>query len=227
VRADASVPPVVFTNFLLANKPVAIGETSPLRQAIDHADTIELTYADRVISFEFAALSYRAPRQSRYRYKLEGFDDDWTEVGSTQRLVTYTNLDPGRYISRVTASNADGVWNEAGRALALIVGCAFGLYARRVNSLKRQRRALEAEIVERKRAEEALRASQDSLRCSNVQIQGLVGRLITAQEAERTRIARELHDDVSQHLAALSIALSGLKRQLPSEVARLQQLCPQ
>ena len=117
VQDDAYVPPVVFTN-LLANKPVAIGATSPLRQVIDQADTIELTYADRVISFEFAALNYRAPRQSRYRYKLEGFDDDWTEVGSTQRLVTYTNLDPGRYVFRVTAASADGVWNEAGRAIA-------------------------------------------------------------------------------------------------------------
>ena len=113
VQDDAYVPPVVFTNFLLANKPVAIGATSPLRQAIDQADTIELTYADRVISFEFAALNYRAPRQSRYRYKLEGFDNDWTEAGSTQRLVTYTNLHPGRYVFRVTAANADGV--ERGR----------------------------------------------------------------------------------------------------------------
>jgi ligand-binding sensor domain-containing protein/signal transduction histidine kinase len=242
VRVDAYVAPVVFTNFLLANKPVAIGETSPLRQAIDHADTIELTYANRVISFEFAALSYRTPRQSRYRYKLEGFDDDWTEVGNTQRLVTYTNLDPGKYIFRVTAANAAGVWIEAGRAIALvvtppwwatwgfrglafalIVGCAFGIYAWRVNSLKRQRHALEAEIVERKQAEEALRVSQNSLRRSNAQIQGLAGRLITAQEAERTRIARELHDDLNQELAALSISLSGLKRRLPSEAAEAQQ----
>ena len=195
-----------------------------------------------MISFEFAALSYRAPRQNRYRYKLEGFDDAWTEVGSTQRLVTYTNLDPGRYVFRVTAASADGVWNETGRAialvvtppwwatwwcrglaLALIVGGAFGIYAWRVNSLKRQQRALEAEIVERKQAEEALRASQDSLRRSNAQIQSLAGRLITAQEAERTRIARELHDDVNQQLAALSISLSGLKRRLPSEAAEAQQ----
>jgi hypothetical protein len=83
VRDDAYVPPIVFTNFLLANKPVAIGVTSPLSQAIDHTDRVELTYADRVLSFEFAALSYRAPRQNRYRYKLEGFDGAWTEVGST------------------------------------------------------------------------------------------------------------------------------------------------
>jgi hypothetical protein len=243
VRDDADVPPVVFTNFLLANKPVAIGETSPLRQAIDQADTIEPTYADRVVSFEFAPLSYRAPRQSCNRYKLEGFDDDWTEVGSTQRLVTYTNLDPARYVFRVTGANANGVWNEAGRApalvvtppwwaawrfrglaLALIVGCMFSIYAWRVNSLKRQRRALEAEIVERKQAEEALRASQDSLQHSNAQIQGLAGRLLRAQEAERTRIARELHDDISQQLAALSIAFSGLRRRLPLEAAEARVL---
>jgi signal transduction histidine kinase/ligand-binding sensor domain-containing protein len=239
---DAYVPPVVFTNFLLANKPVAIGATSPLRQAVDQTDTIALTYADRVISFEFAALNYRAPRQSRYRYKLEGFDDDWTEVGSTQRLVTYTNLDPGRYVFRVTAASADGVWNEAGRAIALVVtppwwatwwcrglalvlsvGGAFGMYAWRVKSLQRQQRALEAEIVERPQAEEALRASQDSLRRSNVQIQDLAGRLITAQEEERSRIARELHDNVNQQPAALSIALSSLKRRLPLEADEAQQ----
>jgi signal transduction histidine kinase len=249
VRDDAYVPPVVFTNFLLANKPVTIGATSPLRQAIDYTDRLELTYANRVISFEFAALSYRAPRQSRYRYKLEGFDDDWTEVGSTQRLVTYTNLNPGRYVLRVTAANAGGVWNEAGRAialvitppwwatwwcrglaLALIIGGVFGIYTWRVNSLQRQQRTLAAEIVERQQAEEALRASQDSLRRSNAQIQGLAGQLITAQEEERRRVARELHDDMSQQLAVLSIALSGLKRRLSSEgteaqqeVARLQQ----
>jgi two-component system sensor histidine kinase ChiS len=231
VRDDAYVPPVVFTNFLLANKPVAIGGTSPLRQAIDQTDTIELTYADRVISFEFAALSYRAPRQSRYRYMLEGFDDDWIEVGSTQRLVTYTNLDPGWYVFRVTAANADGVWSEAGRAitlvitppwwatwwcrglaLALIVGCAFGLYAWRVNSLRRQQRALEAEIVERKQAEGALRASQSSLRRTNAQIQSLAGRLMTAQEEERRRIARELHDVTAQDLGAVAVNLARLRR---------------
>jgi signal transduction histidine kinase len=61
------------------------------------------------------------------------------------------------------------------------------------------------------------------LRRSNAQIQSLAGRLITAQEAERAHIARELHDDISQQLAALSIAFSGLKRRLPSQAAEAQQ----
>ena len=102
-------------------------------------------------------------------------------------------------------------------------GARCGLYAWRVNSFQRQQRALAAEIVERKQAEKALRVSQESLRRSNAQIQGLAGRLITAQEAERSRIARELHDDISQQLAALSIACSGIKRRLPSEAAEAQR----
>jgi signal transduction histidine kinase len=226
VRDNKDVPTVVFTNFLIANQPVAIDKDSPLRQAIDVTDSIELTYVDRVISFEFAALNYRAPRQTRYRYKLEGFDTDWITVGSTQRLVTYTNLAPGKYVFRVTAANGAGAWDATGRAVALVVrppwwatwwfrtlafaltaGAATGLYAWRVSSLKRRRRALEAEIAERKQVEERLRASHR-------QIEDLAGRLITAQEAERTRIARELHDDVGQRVASLSIALSALKRKV-------------
>jgi PAS domain S-box-containing protein len=86
------------------------------------------------------------------------------------------------------------------------------------------------DITERKRQEHKLHEQETALRASYNQIQDLAGRLIVAQEAERTRIARELHDGVNQQLAALSISLSGLKRKLPptletlqSDVAELQQ----
>ena len=64
------------------------------------------------------------------------------------------------------------------------------------------------DITERRQAEEALRANEAALRQSHVEIEDLAGRLITAQETERARIARELHDDISQQLAAISIAMS-------------------
>jgi PAS domain S-box-containing protein len=72
----------------------------------------------------------------------------------------------------------------------------------------------DTDITARKRAEGAIEENLAALRASSEEIQSLAGGLIVAQEAERARIARDLHDDVSQELAGLSIALSNLKRQL-------------
>ena len=77
------------------------------------------------------------------------------------------------------------------------------------------------EITDRVRAQEALAASEAALRHSHARTRSLAGRLITAQETERTRIARELHDDVSQRLATLAIGLSSLKREVPPGCAHL------
>ena len=68
------------------------------------------------------------------------------------------------------------------------------------------------DITERRKAEEALRANEAALRQTHEEIEDLAGRLITAQEAERARIARDLHDDISQQLAAISIAMSECRR---------------
>lgn len=170
IQDDLSVPPVVITDFLLANKPVAIGEDSVLRQAIEVTDKLALSYEDRVVSFEFAALSYATPQKNRYRYMLEGFDTEWVEVGSDRRLVTYTNLDPGDYVFRVLGSNADGIWNTVGAtlpltitppwwqalwfrasALVLILGAVAGGLAWQQYQAQVQQRRLEAMVVERTR----------------------------------------------------------------------------
>src|SRR5262249_976950 len=73
---------------------------------------------------------------------------------------------------------------------------------------------LMVDITERKEAEEALRESEEALRKSYARIEDLAGRLIAAQEEERRHIARELHDDLNQQVAALAIGISRLKRQL-------------
>ena len=79
-----------------------------LKKAIPYVDSLTLPYRDNVFSFEFAALSYANSHKNRYRYKLENFEPGWNEVGSRQRLATYTNLDPGKYVFRVQGSNSDG-----------------------------------------------------------------------------------------------------------------------
>ena len=121
VRDNPYLPPVVLTSFKIFNKPVPIGAESVLKNAIPYADSLTLPHRDNVFSFEFAALSYANSQKNRYRYKLENFDRHWNEADSKQRLATYTNLDPGKYVFRVQGSNSDGVWNEEGVSLPILI----------------------------------------------------------------------------------------------------------
>ena len=89
----------------------------------EHDDGVDLDYDDDSVTFEFAALDYVSSQHNRYMYKLEGFDQDWIDLG-THRRVTYTDLNDGNYLLRVKAANADGVWNEAGFALPVRVAAA-------------------------------------------------------------------------------------------------------
>jgi PAS domain S-box-containing protein len=121
VRDNPYVPPVVITNFKIFNKSVPIGPKSVLKKAIPYVDSLTLPYRDNVFSLEFAALSYANSFKNRYRYKLEHFEPGWNEVDSKQRLATYTNLDPGKYVFRVQGSNSDGIWNEEGVSLPILI----------------------------------------------------------------------------------------------------------
>ena len=72
------------------------------------------------LEFEYSALSFVAPDRMTFRYKLEGFDPAWVEAGP-RRTAYYTNIPPGTYTFRVTATNNDGVWNESGVSVALVL----------------------------------------------------------------------------------------------------------
>jgi signal transduction histidine kinase/DNA-binding NarL/FixJ family response regulator len=121
IEDNPHLPPVLITDFQLANKPVPIGAGSVLQKSILETDKLVLSYRDRVFSFEFAALNYRGPEQTRYKYRMEGFEKAWNEVDRTRRFATYTNLDPGDYVFRAIGSNNDGVWNEEGASIHITV----------------------------------------------------------------------------------------------------------
>ncbi len=191
IRDNPYAPPIVLTELQLANQPVAIGGESVLQSALAQTEALRLPYKERVISFEFAALNYRAPHQNRYRYKLEGFDENWIEVDSKNRRATYANLCPGEYTFRVTGSNNDGVWNEEGKALALVVtppweqtwwfrisallSLALSLVSAhllRTRSIRRRNVELGREIAERQKAEEKfqglLESAPDAMFIANI-----------------------------------------------------------
>lgn len=81
----------------------------------------------------------------------------------------------------------------------------------RTAELRTVNQSLEEEVVERKKAEEAVRDSEDALRSSEAELRRLAGQLITAREEERRRLARELHDDLTQTLAALALELANIR----------------
>jgi signal transduction histidine kinase/ligand-binding sensor domain-containing protein/CheY-like chemotaxis protein len=115
------VPTVVLTDLLLFNKTVRPGKGSPLQQPIWATGSLTLNHDQNIFSLEFAALSYAAPQHNRYRYRLEGLEDNWNEVDSTRRLATYNSLPAGKYVFRVQGSNNDLLWNQAGVRLTITV----------------------------------------------------------------------------------------------------------
>ncbi|MEB3279227.1 MAG: two-component regulator propeller domain-containing protein [Lyngbya sp.] len=168
IQDNPHIPPIAITDFQLKGKPVPIGENSVLKRSILKTKHLTLSYRDRVFSFQFAALNYRAPQDNRYKYKLEGFEKDWIEVDSSRNFATYTNLNPGKYVFKVIGSNNDGLWNSQGAAIAITVtppwwktlwfrgavvvlstGAIVGGYRWRVYAIEHRNRELENQVTER------------------------------------------------------------------------------
>ncbi|MDP9080781.1 MAG: response regulator [Bacteroidota bacterium] len=120
VNYNKVAPQVYFSDLQVFNKSIVPGNNSPLKVPIQNAREIVLKYNQSVFSIEFVALNYTHTEKNNYAYKLENFDGRWNYVGG-QRKATYTNLSPGKYIFRVKASNNDGVWNEVGKSLTIII----------------------------------------------------------------------------------------------------------
>jgi ligand-binding sensor domain-containing protein len=148
------------------------------------------------VELNFAALSFVAPQQVRFRYQLIGYDSDWVDAGS-RRLAFYTNLKPGRYQFRVIAANADGIWNRVGDTVGIelrphfyqtgwfYAGCAGLLAAGVVGFHRRQVRRVELK-------QRALRESRDRLE-REVQQR-------TAELAHERDLFRSLLDNSPDHI---------------------------
>jgi ligand-binding sensor domain-containing protein/serine phosphatase RsbU (regulator of sigma subunit) len=124
VLDDPSAPSTVITDFQIFNAPVPIGENSILKKHINFTDEIVLSNSDYVFTFEFAALHYLYPEKNCYKYMLQGFDNAWIDFG-TKRFVMYNNLPAGEYVFKVKGANSDGVWDETGASIKLVITPAF------------------------------------------------------------------------------------------------------
>jgi len=195
--------------------PIVITGLKKFYQTINFKTSLELVHEitfenrDNVFSIEYAALSYDMPEFNQYAYKLEGFDKNWVYCGN-RREATYTNLDPGVYQFLVKGSNHDGVWNEAGTSIKIIITppwwktwwfttffwlAIVGLVGGTIRFIEIKKLKKKIEHLEQERA----------------------------LERERIRISQDMHDEVGSSLTEISILSEILKKDInkPEEVETL------
>ncbi len=176
------IPPIIVTSFQILNQQVEHGEDSRIPQPVSLLETIELKREDTSISFELAALHYSSPEDNQYAYIMEGFDEDWNYIGD-RRHATYTNLPPGEYTFKAIGTNSDGVWNQEGTAIKVIMpypfwrtwwfllmtgivlaAAIYGAYRLRTRNIEARTRELEVQVASRTSEIERRREIAEGLR---------------------------------------------------------------
>lgn len=92
-----------------------------LREPLNRTRRLELGYRQSNFTLEFTSDQYVNPAKNLFRYRLEGYDPDWTVVGAGQRFAAYTRLPAGHYRFRLASSNSDEVWSDRERSLEIVV----------------------------------------------------------------------------------------------------------
>jgi signal transduction histidine kinase/ligand-binding sensor domain-containing protein len=194
-RAHNRVPP-----------PVLIRALNVAGHIIEPIPGLTLPAYTTAVSFDYVALSLTAAEKVRYRYRVDSIDTDWREL-TAARQALYTNLRPGHYSFRVIAANNDGVWNEQGAALDFSIERAY-------SQTTWFRAACMAAFLATLWALYRLRLHQIA--------KGFNARL-EERVAERTRIARDLHDTLLQSFQGLLLLFQTVREQLPTHPAEAEK----
>ncbi len=116
INGSKSIPKILITDLKVFNESVKVGRgyygKVILNKSIVLTKEVILSYKLREFSIEFTALDYDQPEKIQYSYKMDGFDNQWTEVNSNRRFASYTNLPGKKYTFMVRARNNEGIWND-------------------------------------------------------------------------------------------------------------------
>ena len=229
IRNNTIAPRVLITDFLISNQSIAQptdGKPARLTKSIQETKEIALGYLDSIFTVEFAAIHYADSMANRFAYRLEGFEDKWVETDAKKRFATYTNLDPGEYTFHVKASNKNGVWNEEGASLKILIappywktlwfrtllvivlcGSAYLIYLYRVRQLIQQRYDLKNEVENRTKELRAQKTSLEKQKESieqahkNISLLSEIGKEITTKLDEES-IMQMLYSHVNDLMDA-------------------------
>jgi ligand-binding sensor domain-containing protein/serine phosphatase RsbU (regulator of sigma subunit) len=202
LKENLYLPPIEFTGYMRYNTDDEEGKPI-IEKGISERENISLTYKDNIITLEFAALSFYNNLENQYRYQLEGFNENWIQLGNNHS-VTFTNLSAGEYNLQVIGSNNDGVWNEEGESLKIFVSppwwktnIAYGFYFIAIFSLLFGLRRYE---INRREQKAQIRESALQIKATEAEKRAL--------EIENERKTKELEE-------ARQLQLSMLPKELP------------
>ena len=203
ILRNTASPSVIVTDFKVFNESHKFDPSGKT--------TIKLNYNQNYLSFDFASLDFHSPEKNTFAYKLDGYDNAWVQAG-TRHSASYTGLPSGNYTFHVRGANNDGTWSELEAVVHILivpplwkmwqfqVGLGFGLllavaagFQWRLMATRANARSLEKRIVERT---EELNKANELLREKATQ---------DAVAAERSRLARDLHDAVTQTLFSATL----------------------
>lgn len=202
IRSNLLPPPVVIETVAIDREP----ETEEKLQSAIHnsQSAIIINSSQTSLDITYTGLSFINSSQIHFKYKLEGLDKDWVNAG-TRRTVNYSYLPPGEYTFTVIAANSDGVWNNEGESINILVLSPF-YRTWRFGLLASLCVIVIIFLIYRNRVAQLrkIHAAREAFSQQLVQSQELFSRqLIESQEQERKRIAAELHDSLGQNLLVI------------------------
>ncbi|MCP4153459.1 MAG: histidine kinase, partial [bacterium] len=165
IKENPFLPKTVIADIRILGKRV---DNRRLTKKNTRHTVLALSYKEYSFTIQFAALHYAAPHKNKYTYILEGFEENWSYTDARKPFSTYTNLNPGKYLFKVKSSNSDGVWDEKGKAIEIIIKpplwatwwfrcivlflfvmVIYGLHRIRTRALKKQKEKLRALVTSR------------------------------------------------------------------------------
>ena len=235
VKDNPFSPAVVVTRFRKFDKTVHFD------RAIQDISTIELSYQDNFFSFEFSSLDFTMPEKNQYQYRLEGFDADWIYAGN-RRFATYTNVNPGTYVFKVSGSNNDNIWCKEPMSIKIVIippfwrTWWFGMlsviligilvytgYHLRILNVEQQKLVLEKEVAERtaqlKRSKDELEKINEIVKSINSEfnfvdlLQSILERSTQIKDVERAvALIFDKHERVFRYVACAGWDLKALQQ---------------
>jgi ligand-binding sensor domain-containing protein/signal transduction histidine kinase len=216
IRDNPNLPGVSIIAFYKMGKPVMSFSQ------ILKTETVTLSSSENFFTFEFSAFDYTNSKKNQYAYQLEGFDKEWI-YNNNRRFANYTSIDPGEYTFRVKASNNDGIWNEKGASIKLIINPPFyrtwtayiiytiiiGLSLYSIRKYELRKRKMKSEVLLKGEKEKA-KLIEVQLRAEKAELQAKASESEKELEKQiiRSRIASDLHDEIGSNLSSITLLSS-------------------